>query len=202
MGKRNIYLVRHGQYLQQDPDPKRIKTTDDMIFQSDGGLTPLGIEQSEQTAKRLKSIPVTAVYSSSLPRATQTAVVIGKEFPGITVQKSRNLWECIPCLPPEMDIKLTPAQREDFQNRVQVSDKAYKQYFRCARSPEKHEVIVCHGNLIRYFVIRVLNVEEKIWMYLGNHNCGITHIIVSDKAKGVISLNDTGHLAGELLTET
>jgi broad specificity phosphatase PhoE len=62
MATRRIYLVRHGEYNRDDPhSPLR-------------GLTHRGVKQARLTARRLRSVPATAIYSSDLTRAIETDV--------------------------------------------------------------------------------------------------------------------------------
>jgi broad specificity phosphatase PhoE len=71
MGERILYLVRHGQLDMQ-------------AFAQDGmraGLTDVGREQAEITAEYLRFLDVDAIYSSTLGRALETAVIISKRFP-------------------------------------------------------------------------------------------------------------------------
>jgi probable phosphoglycerate mutase len=66
-----ILLIRHGETewnLQRR-----------MQGQQDSPLTPLGLQQARQVALRLRSVPHTALYSSDLGRAWQTARCIAGE---------------------------------------------------------------------------------------------------------------------------
>lgn len=61
-----IYLVRHGQSVG---NLKRV-----VAGHIDVDLTPLGLAQAEETARYLKDVPFTHIYSSSLLRARKTAI--------------------------------------------------------------------------------------------------------------------------------
>jgi 2,3-bisphosphoglycerate-dependent phosphoglycerate mutase len=66
-----ILLIRHGETewnLQRR-----------MQGQQDSPLTPLGLQQARQVARRLRNVPHTACYSSDLGRAFQTARCIAEE---------------------------------------------------------------------------------------------------------------------------
>jgi bisphosphoglycerate-dependent phosphoglycerate mutase len=83
MGERILYLVRHGQLDMQ-------------AFAQDGmraGLTDVGREQAEITAEYLRFLDVDAIYSSTLGRALETAVIISKRFPNTIVRRSDLLRE-------------------------------------------------------------------------------------------------------------
>lgn len=65
----------------------------------------------------------------------------------------------------------------------------------------EYEVIVCHMNVIRYFVSRALQLPPETWLRMRGDNCGITEIIVYDD--GRVSLGrfgDQGHLTIEETT--
>jgi 2,3-bisphosphoglycerate-dependent phosphoglycerate mutase len=63
-GVTEIWLVRHADVYDQD----------EMV--SDPPLSPLGRQQVERLARRLKSVDIQAVYSSPLRRALQTAAAL------------------------------------------------------------------------------------------------------------------------------
>ena len=65
-----IYLIRHG----KDDDTVRGGW-------SDASLTDVGITQVRALSKRLKSeIEIGAIFSSDLPRAKETAEILGEAF--------------------------------------------------------------------------------------------------------------------------
>ena len=60
-----IFIVRHG---ESEANLRHL-----IAGHTDMHLTPLGLEQAEITAEHLSGEPITAVYSSDLARAMQTA---------------------------------------------------------------------------------------------------------------------------------
>jgi len=63
--------------------------------------------------------------------------------------------------------------------------------------PPHHEfdIIVCHGNLIRYMLCRALQIPPEAWLRLSAFNCSISYIII--KPNGYVScrmMGDIGHL--------
>ena len=74
-----IYIVRHGEsesnvYARKHPDKPASH-----FGELGSSLTQKGREQAETLAQRLKDIPITAVLSSDLNRARETAEIIAKE---------------------------------------------------------------------------------------------------------------------------
>jgi broad specificity phosphatase PhoE len=192
MGTRTIYLVRHG---QQDHRHKQ----DD---KREGRLTPLGRRQARAVARRLRGLPIDAVHSSPLWRAEETAHIIARQFPGMRVRLAPILRECIPGLPAGLSDRVVEHfRKETIDGGLAQAKRAYNRYFKRTRGRDRHEVIVCHGNLIRYFVCRALGVKPDAWMSLDIHNCGLCEISIEANGRiVVISHNDTGHLPGALKT--
>jgi serine/threonine-protein phosphatase PGAM5 len=63
------------------------------------------------------------------------------------------------------------------------------------------EVIVGHGNVIRYFVCRGLQIPPEAWLRFSVFNCSITYLVISPSGYvSVRSLGDTGHLCYEETT--
>jgi serine/threonine-protein phosphatase PGAM5 len=63
--------------------------------------------------------------------------------------------------------------------------------------PPNHEfdIIVCHGNIIRYFICRALQLPPEAWLRLSVFNCSVSYIII--KPNGYVScrmIGDIGHL--------
>src|SRR5919106_4393521 len=80
----DILLIRHGETLWNQQGR--------MQGQHDSPLTPTGLHQARQLARRLKDVSFTALYSSDLGRAHQTARCIADET-GHDVIAERGLRE-------------------------------------------------------------------------------------------------------------
>ncbi|MBZ0289909.1 MAG: histidine phosphatase family protein [Anaerolineae bacterium] len=197
MPVRVIYLVRHGQYESYPENGDALG----------GSLTPLGRDQAEHAAEALSQMPISAIHTSTLRRAAETAALIAGRFPGLTVQASRELWEIIPCIPPReaeyFALHFPALTPEAIARDREVADTAFERLFRPPVEQDEQEVIVCHGNLIRYYVCRVLEVPVETWGNMETNNCGITRCTVeSDGRKMLISMNDVGHLTPVMRTFT
>lgn len=63
------------------------------------------------------------------------------------------------------------------------------------------ELIVAHGNLIRYLVRLALRDTPTDWWKMGTSNCGVTLIFVREKESNyLIHYNDVGHLPAAMQT--
>lgn len=192
-GVRTIYLIRHGHYDiddERDPDVGR-------------ALIPLGIAQARLVAARLSSLPVkiTSLHSSTMTRARQTAAVINQEFPELELHQTRLLRECTPPTWRE-DImeELEDGEAEECQGQL---EKAFAEYFVPSQDGDKHDVLVCHGNVIRYFVTKVLGVDTMSWLRMSIGNCSLTAIRINpDGSMRLLFFGDVGHLPPNLQTRT
>ena len=208
MSTRTIYLVRHGDYkLDEIAKLERNLTLEQHyeLHMKEGGLTPTGKKQAKLTAKRLSSLPIEAIHSSSLRRTLETAKMIAKEFPGIELQRTKLLWECVPSIPKGF------AQHEHFRyisekdvhQWKRQADEAFERYFKSARRIDKHEIVVSHANLIRYLVCRALDVQLDTWFNMYIDNCGISEIRIEPGHRmRLVSYNDVGHLLPQLRTQS
>ena len=190
MGTHIIYLVRHGQMAKGDPSDELEK-----------GLTPLGQRQARRVALRLSGLPVSAIHYSTLRRAAETAQIIAEQFPAVPLRPSRLLWECLPGLPVTVRKYYPDISRREAERDWRRAGRAFAKYFRPVRGNDRHEIIVAHGNLIRYFALRALGVSPKMWTQSDMRNCGLSEIHVHpDGVTMLIALNDTGHIPGRWLT--
>ncbi len=193
-GVRTIYLIRHGQYDQAD-------TRDEFVGR---GLLPLGIAQARLLAARLRSLPVefTSLTSSTMTRARQTAVAIKREFPQLELKQSKLICECTP-----------PTWRQDIMLGVKAAEteaclKNIEQFFKEFFIPspdarDRHELVVCHGNIIRYFVAKALQVDTMCWLQMSISNCSLTMIrVLPDGKMKLDAFGDYGHIPENMRTYT
>jgi len=184
VGERILYLVRHGQL-----DLRAFAEN-----QFAAGLTRIGREQARFTAKRLRSLDVSAIYCSTLGRAKETAAIISTEFPKIVLRPSNLLWE-LPNVGPVDD----PRWQEAFAKGKQRGERAFIKYVRPTRYRQRTEILISHGNLIRYFACRALGIAPESWSSLGTSHCGITQLRTAPQnAVRIICYNETGHLPDRL----
>jgi serine/threonine-protein phosphatase PGAM5 len=143
----------------------------------------------------LRSFDFDVVWSSTLRRAKQTAEIVANELDGVRVRHTTMLREG---LYTRVEGYNTPAseRREDRER----ADRAYETIVRKSRR-ERTELVVCHGNLIRYLMCRALRLPIKKWLRMGTRHCGISHLVVRPSgAVRVVSYNETSHLPRSLVT--
>jgi serine/threonine-protein phosphatase PGAM5 len=186
---RTIYLIRHGSYV---PDPNANPETGPV-------LTTLGIAQARLVAARMRGMPLhfDSIVSSTLTRAAQTAAEIRPMFPEVAKSATPLLVECTPPLP--MAVKgESAAEQAACKSRL---DEAFAKFFTPARGGDKNDMLVCHGNVIRYFVTKALGVDTRAWLGMSVAHTSITIIQVhADGSFRVNAVGDAGHVPPNMLS--
>ncbi len=80
-----IYFIRHG---ESEANVLKIISNRDLPH----GLTEKGRQQAQALTRTLQGVGITAIYSSPIPRAQQTAQILGQRL-GLPVQSSAALRE-------------------------------------------------------------------------------------------------------------
>ena len=189
-GVRYVYLIRHGTY---DRDDK----TDDRVG---NGLNALGHEQARLIGERLAQLPVkmTALVSSDFSRARDTADDIGCAL-GMTPARDSLIHECTPATE-RIDLMRnhTPDEIARCDSNLQA---AWAKYMVPSPAADSHDVLVCHGNVIRWFVSRVLALDTQRWSRMDIGNGSLTVIAIrADGSARLVSFSDVGHLPVEKQT--
>jgi serine/threonine-protein phosphatase PGAM5 len=192
MTNRTIYLVRHAQTDVRDEFPDRLGF----------GLTALGERQARLTGERLSALPVRIVHHSSLRRAAETARILAERLPGVPLCHSRLLWECIPRLPVWGRELFNDISPEILRRGQRQAELAFAKFFypapgfrQVTRQDPGCEVIVCHGNLLRYFILRALGAPPDLWTNTDTYNCCISEVTVGEDGRLVmLAHNDIGHI--------
>ena len=193
MGSRILHLVRHGDYLPGE-------TKDGLGH----GLSERGRMQAGHLAQVLGSYRLGAIHTSPAPRALETAQIVAERHPSLVPRTSRSLFECIPSVPPKMEglfrRDLAGYPQNHVSNCREQLDRAFDRFFRTARARERPEILVCHGNVVRYFVTRALSVDANAWVMMRCSQASVTRVVVGPGPHPFIleSLNDLCHLPVEL----
>jgi serine/threonine-protein phosphatase PGAM5 len=191
MAYRYLYLVRHGQF-----DHRKAQN-------GDGELTKLGKRQARLTVKVFKPVNVSSIHVSSMRRTLQTAAPLIKAYPEVEAQRARRLWECVPPVAPAVRETFFPQLRPgDFAAFQERADKVFDAYFKPTRGSDKHDILVTHGNLIRYLVCRAIEVNPETWVNMSSYNCGVTRMVVYPSGYvSLVAYNEVGHLPPEMHTD-
>lgn len=191
MCRHTLYLIRHGQYESTNEHPLG------------GGLTPLGRQQVEYLAEALKDVPIGGFYTSPLRRAVETAYIIAPRFENCEIQIIEGLREVVPCIPPEhaelFATNLPSLTAEDVSNGRKAADETFDRLFYKPEDEDQHTLIIAHGNIMDYFLCRLLDLPCEKWMSFETMHCSITKCAVGTSGrKKLLAYNETGHLPPEL----
>ena len=200
-----IVFVRHGQ----------TEWNLSMRYQghTDINLTELGQQQAQCVAARLAKEPLTAIYTSDLTRAKDTALAIAAPHQ-LTVQTKENLreinfgaWEGLNYAaihsrwPAEMDqLFLTPGEvvipeGETFEALQKRVTNVLQEII--AAHPTETVAVVSHGGTIRAALCAALCMPINAFWHIRQDNTAVNQVVYyPDEKRAVVELvNDTGHLA-------
>ncbi len=190
-GVRTLYLVRHGAYDEADPRDAAVGK----------GLVPIGVAQAKALAARLRALPFgfDEILASPLTRARETAEVIAADLDGAGVEIVPDLAECTP-----------PTRRRDITDREKPEDLAAcsaqlerlaATLFAPSTRGDRHDLVVCHGNVTRWLVTRALAVAPDSWLGMSIGHASLTVIRVdAEGGLRVLAVGDVGHLPPSLQT--
>jgi serine/threonine-protein phosphatase PGAM5 len=189
---RTVYLVRHGEYDHadtRDPDVGR-------------GLVALGRQQARLLAARLDAAPVrfTSIQASTMTRARETAEIVAARFEELPLTLHRDLRECTPTTRrADIMAELEPGEAAACEANLAA---AWSRIFVPAPGPgDAHDIVVCHGNVIRWFVCRVLQVDPAAWLGMSIANASLTVVqIRADGSTKLLAFADAGHIPWEMTT--
>ena len=187
---KTIVLMRHGHYAL---DPK----ADPLLGP---GLTPIGVAQARLAGARLAGLPIpfNAIYASPMTRARETARVVADDLH----QKLVVVDALAECTPPTWRTEIVKDEKpEDLAACAKTLDQVFAERFRPAEGAERRELIVAHGNVIRYLVTKALRVDTQAWLEMSIGHASLTTVrIEADGTFKLIALGDVGHLPPNLQT--
>ena len=172
---RHIILVRHGQYDESSKDDERRV------------LTGLGRDQAVATGHKLRAVldasgsPDTEIRirSSTLTRAKETAALMMPHLPDRTEHLG-----CDPNLNEGRPAQVIPGKA--YSNAVVRADndrieEAFRSVFYRSGPREdgalhEYEIVVCHGNVIRYFALRAL--QLLVQQAVGDEAAGVCWVFL------------------------
>lgn len=187
--KRHIILVRHGQYNLKGE-------TDDENY-----LTDLGKSQAKATGLRLAQLKLSnlAIVKSTMKRALQTSELIESYLPEVPVMSDPLLREGCPTEP----VPNYANWKCNHEPRIEVAFKKYIHRAKSSKEKDSHTILVCHGNVIRYFICRALQIPPERWLTMTLNHASITWITIYPNGRvALCSAGDCGHLLPEQITYT
>ncbi|MGW3328184.1 histidine phosphatase family protein [Streptomyces virginiae] len=190
---RYLYLTRHGEAL---PD--------------ESGLTENGRRQAALLGRRLRDVPLAAVHHGPLPRAEQTARLIGDQLTGVPVHRSEEAGDYVPYLPSRAELPaesadlflnfLEGASAEEREQGPALAHRAMDLFTGPVDGDEdRHELVVTHNFLVAWLVRDAMFAPKWRWLGLNHSNAALTVIrYAPDRPATVLFSNDMRHLPNEL----
>ncbi|MER6450227.1 histidine phosphatase family protein [Streptomyces venezuelae] len=190
---RYLYLARHG---EASPD--------------ESGLTETGRRQAVLLGRRLRDVPLTAVHHGPLPRAQQTARLIGDQLTNVPLHLSEAAGDYVPHLPDREELPaesadyyldfLAGASAEERENGPGLARRAMDLFTGPVDGPDdRHELVVTHNFLIAWLVREAMHAPKWRWLGLNHANAALTVIrYAPGRPACVLFSNDMRHLPDEL----
>jgi serine/threonine-protein phosphatase PGAM5 len=220
---RHIILVRHGQYEEKAEEKDRILTP---LGRYQARATGRRLAQLSQGAKHFYPdtfngpCHIKAIHVSDMIRAKETAALIAEQVQYYTPKNKALLQPPDPLLNEALPAPMVPIRpdipgvTEEIDANQERIEKAFRKYFyrdngimddlddeTSNNELDEFEIIVCHGNVIRYFLCRALQLPPEAWLRFSTFNCSITYLVIRPEGMVVArSVGDTGHLNYEQLT--
>ena len=187
MARRYLYFVRHGVYTNLSGPSE----------EPEGSLTAEGMQQSLLTGQRLAKLPITMIYHSTSQRASETCQIIASLLPGVPVQSSNLLRECIPVVPEELKDFFTDIPADWISKGSEQAQKACDVFLQPlgGEAIDHHEILISHGNLIGYLLTQALLSPMEAWPRLEINHCSVSKMTISARRFMKVNfVNDTSHL--------
>ncbi|GGU99039.1 phosphoglycerate mutase [Streptomyces litmocidini] len=190
---RHLYLVRHGEASEDG-----------------SGLTEAGRQQATLLGRRLLNVPFAAVHHGPLPRAEQTAHLIGDQLGSVPLRVSEAAGDYVPHIPEQDEL---PAGSADFflgflagatdeeRERGPARARQALDLFTGAVDGEedRHELVVTHNFLVAWIVRDAMHAPKWRWLGLDHCNAALTVIrYAPGRPASVLVSHDMRHLPPEL----
>eukprot|EP00927_Polykrikos_kofoidii_P079895 TRINITY_DN76731_c0_g1_i1.p1 TRINITY_DN76731_c0_g1~~TRINITY_DN76731_c0_g1_i1.p1 ORF type:complete len:387 (-),score=62.51 TRINITY_DN76731_c0_g1_i1:140-1300(-) len=203
VGRRQVVFVRHAQAASAN------------TAESTSVLSDIGMRQARLTGERLRAVfdeakvgnGAVIVFHSGEPETKATAEAIhGFLAKPCKLTGTALLAEGLPVLPSPASSGVVEAFEEaNADAELARAEGAFRAHIwqPTGELPERVnvEVIVSHGNLLRYLTCRSLQLPPSAWSRLRAHNCALTRLdIDSDGFVYLHEFGSIGHLPLELVT--
>ena len=199
-----LILVRHGE--------TRFNLEGRAIGHNSDGLNPLGRLQAGRVAEAIVPLAPAAVYTSSLPRALETATVISRRLEiglfqrdnlkeadvglleGLTFEE---MWQQYPDFMQTWSQDASTAVMPAGESILQVQERAWETIEEIqGLHPRETVAVVSHSFAIRGLVCRFLRLPLIEFQRLQLDSASITIVEIDQGKPTLVSYNDRCHLEG------
>lgn len=200
--ERILYIVRHG--TTDWNQSGRIQGHIDIP------LNHAGRAQARLAGHRLAPVGASALYSSDLLRAAETAALIGQRV-GLDVFQQPGLreinfgtWQGLSSLQiRERDPETYAARRANPYDVAPEGAETWRQFYAraacamdeiLATTEAERLIVVTHSGVCTVLGLRALGLDCTGKRTFDSHNCGIHTIVVQGRTWRAVTLNDVSHL--------
>src|SRR5579859_2787797 len=122
-------------------------------------------------------------------------MIIHESLPDVRLRQSPDLTECTPPASRSMQGE-SPDEQATCAKRL---DHVFAENFKASTTADRNDLIIAHGNVIRYLVTKALGVDTRAWIGFSVAHVSLTVIRVrADGTMSVNSVGDMGHLPPSL----
>ncbi len=198
----NIFLIRHGEKIDDDRNHELLQ------------LTSKGVIQADLLGKRLMQYNIEKIYSSNMKRAIQTSEVINNYLGVEIIIKTElreinmgacdtNGWQYLEEHYPEFIVEYNKHEEDlryppDGECGEDVWIRVSKAVYEIIKEESNNIAIVTHGGVIRALICGLLQLNQAKRFYLGKppENCSISLIKYDKQSQNfyIHSFNDYAHL--------
>lgn len=198
-----IYLIRHGQTVWNEEGR--------LCGSSDVPLSKIGLFQAHKVAERLKDVNISAVYSSPLMRAKQTAQAIASfhqlpvfvendlreidygDWEGVKVSEAMDKFPELERLRRKEPMKFVPPKGEPMEIFAKRVIAAIQKI--ASNHAGKTICVVAHQTVNRFVICWALEMDFRFWSQLRQDPACVNLLQVRENGLWRICLlNDTCHL--------
>lgn len=189
---RYLYLTRHGEATADETS-----------------LTDAGRHQATALAHRLSGVPLASIHHGPLPRAQQTAHMVGAALDHVPLLSCDAAGDFVPYVPrvgerPEDPGRLAQFLAQFTPHELATGATLAQQALDLFTGPapgsqDRHELVVTHNFLIGWLVREALDAPLSRWLDLVHCNGALTVVRYSPgRPSSLLLYNDMAHLPPEL----
>lgn len=184
-GTRTVYLARH---CEASADESR--------------LTERGRRQADLLGQRLRDVPFHSVFHGPLPRAAQTAALIGAHLPGVAPAVAEAAGDFVPYVPNPAELPADCAESLlGFLDGSSAAERARGELLAraalaefggvAAGAADRHDLVVTHAFTIGWLVRAAFDAPRWRWLGLNAAHGALTVIRYAPGARPPCSVSTT-----------
>ena len=161
--------------------------------------------------RRLRGAPLTAVHHGPLPRAAQTARLVGEQLGEVPLRECEAAGDYVPYIPEREEFPSEAADdllarfawvsTEERAEGAELARRAVEVFTGPVREGDapRHDLVVTHAFLIGWLVRAAMDAPAWRWMGLNHGNAALTVIRYAPaRPASVLVYNEMSHLPDDL----